>query len=265
LASRRRSHSYPGDGFWYRGEYLKYDDWTGEFYGASSGNNYGGAGAYAFGGGYYYNGIPISQGHYQGITSGTWYPVGYRTEMLMPDGSTFYGPNTIRYWAVNYSVAPVASHTSNSRDELEHANYWLGLSSTLLAGRQGFGYAINEFNTLQRTSNTLNLSLNYTKELSRGKTVIRGLKVGGVLTSGVSLAFAYNDWRAGNISNSKFAFDAGMTLYTHIPVVGWAAGLQYYIIDSFYPGGFPGFSQDYVNQQMEFHNAIGYSMRSFMH
>jgi len=186
---------------------------------------------------------------------------------LLANGEVFARPvyGYVSTGTIGRGNALPGAFASNSRDELEHANYWLGLSSTLLAGRQGFGYALNEFNTLQRTSNTLSLSLNYTKELSRAKTVIRGLKVGGVLTSGVSVAFAYNDWRAGNISNSKFALDAGMTLYTHVPVVGWAAGLQYYIIDTFYPGGFPGFSQDYVNQQIEFHNAIGYSMRSFMH
>lgn len=111
----------------------------------------------------------------------------------------------------------------------------------------------------------MTLSLNYTKELYRAKSIIRGLKVGGIFTSGVSLAFGYNEWRTGNISNSKFALDVGMTLYAHVPVVGWAAGLQYYIIDSFYPGGISGFSQDYINQQMEFYDAIGYSMRSFTH
>jgi hypothetical protein len=146
----KRYHSQRGDGFRYRGEYVQYDEWTGNFYGASSGNNYGGAGAYSSGGGYYYNGIPISQGHYQGITSGTWYPVGYRTEMLMPDGSTWNGPNTIKYWAVNYSAVPIATNLSNNGapgynaqtfSERGYQGSWTSAEGVGAAG--GFWYILN--------------------------------------------------------------------------------------------------------------------------
>ncbi len=45
-----------------------------------------------------------------------------------------------------------------------------------------------------------------------------------------------------------------MTLYSHFPVVGWAAGLQYYIIDNTI--GYENFMDIQINQANERANMI---------
>ncbi len=153
----------------------------------------------------------------------------------------------------NSNVSSNMSTTSQG-SRLFHANYWLGLSTTFLAGGRGFGMTLDNFKSLQTTSDYYKWGLSYSKEIAKTSNWIKGLKIGGVVTSGVSLMFTYNDWEAGKISDGKFAIDAGMTLYSHFPVVGWAAGLQYYIIDNTI--GYENFMDIQINQANERANMI---------
>ena len=169
---------------------------------------------------------------------------------------------------VGYAFS-IFSKTGNKNNHgnlimLKHTNHWLGLSTSLLGGQLGFGYTLYSFNSLQQTSNSFNLGLNYSNEISKTSKIIKGLKIGGYMTSGVNVYLSFNQWQSGEIDGCKFAADAFMAGYSHIPVIGWFGGLLYYSIDSFYPGGIYGFGKDYSNQQMEFHNSVGFSMTTLM-
>ncbi len=92
----------------------------------------------------------------------------------------------------NSNVSSNMSTTSQG-SRLFHANYWLGLSTTFLAGGRGFGMTLDNFKSLQATSDYYKWGLSYSKEIAKTSNWIKGLKIGGVVTSGVSLMFTYND------------------------------------------------------------------------
>jgi len=153
---------------------------------------------------------------------------------------------------------------TNEGGPLAHASYALGATSGILAGKNGAGVAVSELNTLQRTSNINNLGLDYSSKINTANNVVKGLKLTGYAASGLSLYLSYNQLQSGEIDQYKFALDAFMTGYSHIPIIGQVGGLLYYSIDNFYPGGIYGFGKDYSNQQMNFFNSTGASMTTFM-
>jgi len=66
-------------------------------------------------------------------------------------------------------------------------------------------------------------------KVSKAASKVKGL---GFISASVGLMYSYQDYKNGAILESKFAMDIAMTAYSYVPGVGWAAGLQYYIIDN---------------------------------
>jgi len=208
----------------------------------------------------------VSVGKYQDTNSGKWlYKIGDRVYGYnwRQTNVWSYNPNSEgslgwELYCINkkvyYSLLVEGEVASGGGYVLSHANYWLGLSTTFLAGGRGFGMTLDNFKSLQATSDYYKWGLSYSKEIAKTSNWIKGLKIGGVVTSGVSLMLTYNDWKAGEISDGKFGLDAGMTLYSHVPVIGWAAGLQYYIIDNTI--GFENFMNIQINLANEQANMI---------
>ena len=84
------------------------------------------------------------------------------------------------------------------------------------------------------------------KFFSKAGTV---LKWTGRATGVFSVGYSYYQYTQGDISAGKFGLDATITGASFIPVVGWAIGAQYFIIDNTI--GVENFTNIMINQANE--------------
>ena len=92
-----------------------------------------------------------------------------------------------------------------------------------------------------------------------------GLRIGGNILGGIGIAYTgyqmlYNDAPIG-----KGILDIGFGVIGFTGSFGLGMSAIYFGIDTFYPGGVEGFAIDHANQQNDFYNATGWTMRSLMH
>lgn len=160
--------------------------------------------------------------------------IGYNSNSGAGLGMYSNGSANINYFNVDYDAAAksVDRGINRAREISQHSNYVIGFSSSLIAGSNGLKATKEFFKTLQTNSDLFGWGLDYSNEMSKVSKAASKVKALGFVTSSVSLMYSFEDYNNGAITGSKFAMDIAMTAYSYVPGVGWAAGLQYYIIDN---------------------------------